>query len=134
MPAMCHVPRAVRSSGLLTVLLVLAAVLAVMAGEGGQARPPAVVLTGEAAPAGSGTSPGSGGEGQPSDAGDSEVRGAGESARAARRGRARSRGRGLAAGPVASYRRGRRPDTRRACRVAGVPAASGERRRVVLRC
>ncbi|GGW96765.1 hypothetical protein [Streptomyces chryseus] len=151
MPAMCLVPRAVRS-GALTVLLVLTAVLAVVLGEGGsvgQVRPPVMWAAGEAAALGGGAgsfpSPGSGagsgagGEGQPSDAGDSEVRGAGDGARGARRERVRSGSRGRAVGVVTAYRRtrngGRRPGAGRAVPGADVaPAAGGERRRVVLRC
>ncbi|MGW7197813.1 hypothetical protein [Streptomyces chryseus] len=149
MPAMCLVPRAVRS-GALTVLLVLTAVLTVVLGEGGsvgQVRPPVMWAAGEAAALGGGagsfplpgSGAGAGGEGQPSDAGDSEVRGAGDGARGARRERVRSGSRGRAVGVVTAYRRTgneeRRPGAGRAVTGAGrALAAGGERRRVVLRC
>ncbi|OEJ25925.1 hypothetical protein AS594_16890 [Streptomyces agglomeratus] len=145
MPAMRHVPRAVRCgapSGALTVLLVLTAVFAAVLGpagapgSSGPARSPVWGVVGEVAPAGSGSGPGA--EGQPSDAADSEVRGAGESARGSRRAHVRSGSRGRAAGAVASYRRtaavrhpaldGPVEGPRQA------PEALGGRRWVVLRC
>lgn len=141
MPAMCHVPRAVRS-GALTVLLAFTAVFAAVlgpagaSGSSGPARSPVWGVVGEVAPAGSGSGPGA--EGHPPDAADSEVRGAGESARGSRRGHVRSGNRGRAAGAVASYRRtANRQHPALGRTVEGsreVSRARGGRRWVVLRC
>ncbi|MGX1882246.1 hypothetical protein [Streptomyces sp. NPDC055287] len=132
MPALCHVPRAVRS-GTLMALLVLVAAFAVLLGEGGpsgQARPPVWGAVGEAAPSGMGGGGASGGE---ADSVDSEVRGGGEGARSARRGRLLRGGRGRAPEAVAAYRRAGRGQRRVWPGLA--PGAPGEvRRSVILRC